>query len=143
MRPAPKMFLQLNDSFALYSCCSCILFAVIRKKRVKQSMMCATVRRLWGFFFLYGNKVLQFNYFNTHRFITTIILLLNLVWKSGYYMLFVITMSQHILVCCLALEFLLTFVATVIISKIPYLWWMECKCLYCRYVELVTDVHHL
>ena len=34
---------QIHDLFALYSCGGCILFAVIRQKLVKHSMMHATV----------------------------------------------------------------------------------------------------
>ena len=121
-KPSFSFFQQLNDSFSIFRCCSWILSDVIRQKWFKLSITCATVRRWWGYFLVCGTKVLQSNAFNRHRSISTIVFWFNPVYKTGYYMLFIITTAHHILALCKTLEGLLVCVTTVIYSNNAYMW---------------------
>ena len=92
---------------------------------------------------VYGTKVFQLNELNRHRCIATMILWFYLVRKSRDYTLLIITMEQYRLVRCKTLERLLAGVATLMCCKNAYMWWVECKFLYFRYVELLTEVYNL
>ena len=67
---------------------------------------------------IYVTEVFQCNAFNV-----TILIWLNLVWKTGYYTLFTISTSQHILVSCMTFECIMS-----CITK----WWVPIMCMYVK-----------
>ena len=114
-------FQQPHDSFSICRCCRCILFAVIRQKWAgkKWNMW------LWEYdedFYWY----MALKCFNVMPLIgisiTTILLWLNLVCKTGYYTFWIILTAQQILVCCTVLKGLSLCVAIVMNSKNAYMW---------------------
>ena len=84
-------FQELNDCFAMCSSCSCILFAFIKRKRVKHSIICATVKSWWGWSMVCGTEMFKFDALN-------IVFRLNLLYKNGYYTLYLILTTQYIFV---------------------------------------------
>ena len=113
---------HINDSSDMWSCRSCILFAIIRHKQVKNIMMGADVQRKWGCFLVCGSAVIQINAFNRHILIIAMIFRLDLVWNTVYHTIFIIPMSQHIMKIWTTIEYLLTRVATVMSYKNAYIW---------------------
>ena len=66
------------------------------EKGVKHIMAC---KWLWWWNHLWMcccTKFLQCNFFNIHRSITTIVFILDLVYKTGYHFLGIITMTKHL-----------------------------------------------
>ena len=77
-------------------------------------------RNLVWYYLVYGTEVFQWNNFNRHRSITTILFRLNLVCKTSHYIVCIISMAQQILVRCMTLGWLPSCISTVMCSKNVY-----------------------
>ena len=90
---------------------------------------------------LCGTEVFQSDDFNRHRPITTIVLILYLVCKAGWYTFCIISTAQNILKTRTMLEWLLARVSTVMCYKNAYMWYLKRKLLNCSNVEVLMKVH--
>ena len=124
------------------SCCICVLFAFIWQKKVKHRTTCVNVKIRWGCLLVCGTEVFQSGAFNRHRPITTIVCILTLVYKTGYYTFFIIMMAQRILLILTTIECFSTRVVTVMCSKKSYMWWVKFKFMNFRNIEVLMKVHN-
>ena len=110
------------------------------KKSMKHSMSCACLWCSCCFCMCWCNELLQCNAFNIHIYITSIVFRLNLVCKTSYHSLIIITTTQHILLCAASFGYFTAYVTTAISTYNVYARKVKCELLYCYNIETCVEI---